>query len=289
VSFTVAHAAVAGLLLVLSRDGLYRFGRLFGTIEWLVNYKRRRRFAAALAGLLGCKPTAPQRRRATREFFMRSRCDKLFYLVFDRLPRDKAMTLLSIENKTLLDSALGRGRGVYIALSHHGAHHVAAMLMALQGYKVAGVRDRREGGIRRYIQDRFDRHYPEFQRMRVIFEDSFPREIYRCFQEGFTLGSAMDVRRVRRPEQKTEEVTIFGETRPVLTGPLRIALRCRTPVLQAFILPEPGFRYRLRIVGMLVDPDEVDDEAGAVSEAARAYAANVERHIRAAPSLLSRI
>jgi len=289
VSFTIVHTLVAGLLSVLSLGGLYRLGRLFGTLEWLVNYRRRRRFGAALRNVLGHKPMAAQRRRATREFFMRHRCDRLFYLIFDCLPRDKALALFSIENKDLLDSALARGRGVYLAMSHHGPYHVAGMFLAMHGYKVAAVRDRREGGIRRYIQGRFDRLYPEFQRMRVIFEDSFPREIYRCFHEGFVLGSAMDVRRVRRAGQKAEEVTIFGEKRQFLTGPLHIALRCRTPVVQAFILPERGFHYRLQIVGMLADPEDVKDEAAAVGEAVRTYAANVERFVRASPSLLSRL
>lgn len=289
VSFTVIHSIVAGLLLILSLDGLYRFGRMFGTAEWLINYRRRRRFEAALAGVLEHTPTPAERRKATREFFMRNRCDRIFYLIFDRLGRDKAMSLLTIENKDLLDTALARGRGVYVAMSHHGPYHVVAMLVALHGYRTAAVRDRREGGIRRYIQDRFDRLYPEFQRMRVIFEDDFPREIFRCLQEGFVLGSAMDVHRVRRPNQKAEEVTIFGEKRQFLTGPLMIALRCKTPVLQAFVLPEPGFRYRFRIVGMLADPEKVEDEAAAAGQTLRTYAANVERYVRAAPSLLSRI
>jgi len=287
--FTLAHAASSVLLLVLTLPGLHWFGRVLGTFEWLINYKRRRRFAAALRQVLGREATGAERRRWTREYFTRSRCDKLFYLMFDRIPRAKAMTLLSIGNQELLDRALTRGRGVYMAMSHHGALHVVSLLMALSGYKTAGVRDRREGALRRYIQERFDRLYPEFKRMRILFADSYPREIYRCLSDGFVLGSAMDVSRVRQPNQKTEEVTIFGETRPFPSGPLRIAHRCRAPVLQAFVLPENGFRYRLEIVGTLIDPDVSTDEDTAVAEAMRTYATNVERYVRASPSLLTRI
>ncbi len=297
VSFTTIHAVAAGLLACLSLSGFYKFGRLFGTLEWLINYKRRRRFGAALERVLGRKPGAKERRRATREFFMRNRCDKLFYMIFDRIPREKAMTLMSIGNQALLDEAVARGRGVYLAMSHHGGLHVIAMLMALKGYKTAGVRDRREGAIRRYVQDRFDRLHPEFQRMRVLFADSYPREIYRCLREGYLLGSAMDVSRVRHSKQKTEEVTMFGEKQPFLSGPLRIAIRCRAPVLQAFVVPEPAFRYRMEIVAALVDPDLLGrdsnlapaDEEAAILRALRTYAANVEEYIRASPSLLSRI
>ena len=134
--------------------------------------------------VLGRRPTPRERRRATREYFRRTRCDKLFYLVFDRISRDKAMSLFSIRNRDLLDEAAGRGRGVYVALSHHGPHHIAGMLMALHGYKTAGVRDRQEGGMRRWVQNRFDHLYPEFRRMRVLFSDGYPRDIYRSFRQG---------------------------------------------------------------------------------------------------------
>ncbi len=288
-SFAVIHAMVAALLACVSLAGLYRLGRVFGTLEWLTDYRRRRRFADALEGVLGRQPSAAQRRRITRRFFIRSRCDKLFYLIFDRIPQDLAPTLLTIENKSLLDEALAGGRGVYLALSHHGPHHVVGMLLALRGYKTVGVRDRHEGALRRFVQERFDERYPEFGQTRWLFTDSYPRDIYRCLQEGFVLGSAMDVRRVRSPNQKTDEVTIFGEKRSFSSGPMHIAIRCRAAVLQAFLISEPNFRYRFKIVDTLIDPDEVDDEAAAVARAIRTYAANVERYLRADPSQMSRI
>ena len=289
VSFTLSHTLAAGLLMVLRPRGLYAFARFFGTLEWLINHKRRRRFRRALKRVMGADFPPAERRRATREFFMRTRCDKIFYLIFDSLPRDRAQTLLTIDRQDLLDEAVARGRGVYVAMSHHGAHHVIAMLMALRGYQIAGVRDRNEGALRRYVQDRFDRRYPEFQRMRVLFSDAYPRDIYRCLKDGYLLGSAMDVSRVRHATQKAEEIEVFGEKRPFLTGPLRVALRCKAPILQAFVLPDPNFGYRLHIVGRLLDPDQVSDESEAVAEAARTYAANVEQYVRQYPSLITRI
>jgi lauroyl/myristoyl acyltransferase len=288
-SFTITHVLATGLLYLLSLQGLYKFGRMFGTIEWLINFKRRRRFAEALRYVFDEEPVAAERRRHMREFFMQSRCDKLFYLVFDRITREAALTRLTITNQKLLDDALARGHGAYMAMSHHGPLHVLAMLMALRGYKTAGVRDRREGALRRYIQDRFDRRYPDFQRMRILYADGFPREIFRCLQDGFVLGSAMDVDRVRDPRQRTQEVTVFGERQHFLSGPMRISIRCQTSVLQAFILPERDFRYRLEIVETLIDAAGVEDEDAAVSQAMQRYAANVERYIRRYPSLVTRV
>ena len=220
---------------------------------------------------------------------MRSRCDKLFYLIFDCIPRERAASLFTIHNRELLDEAVSKGCGVYVAISHHGSIHVAGLLMSLSGYPVAGVRDRHESAIRRYVQRRLDLKYPEFRRAKVLYADSYPREIFRCFKDGYILGSAMDVMRVRRQNQKVEVMTMFGEGRPFLSGPLRIAHRCGAPVLQGFIVPQKGFRYRFDIVGELVPRGEGADEEAVVKEAMRKYAANVERYLRENPSLSARI
>ncbi len=219
---------------------------------------------------------------------MQTRCDKLYYLVFDRIPRETAFSSLTIRNQELLDRALMAGNGVYLALCHHGPLHVAAMLMALRGYKVAGVRDRREGAMRRYVQSLYDRKYPEFGRMRVMYADSFPREIYRCLQDGFVLGSAMDISRVRDPRQRNHEVNIFERPQVFLTGPLRIAMRCKAPVLQAFVLPGEHFQYRLEIEEVLLDSSVGVENESAIEQAIQKYAKNVESYVRNYPSLLTR-
>ncbi len=286
-SFSVVHRAAAILLALLGLNGLYRLGRTFGTFEWMINFKRRRRFGRALRAVID-PLSSRDRRRHTREHFMQTRCDKLYYLIFDCIPRDKAIAGFTIRNQGLLDDALSAGRGVYVALSHHGPLHVAGMLMALRGYMVAGVRDRREGAMRRYVQGLYDRKYPEFGRAKVLYADSYPREIYRCLQEGYVLGSAMDVSRVRDPQQSIHEVCIFGRPQVFLTGPLRIAMRCKTPVVQAFVLPKPNFRYELDVVELLFNPANTSDEEDQIRRSIERYARNVEAYVKAYPALLTR-
>jgi lauroyl/myristoyl acyltransferase len=255
----------------------------------LINFKRRRRFGRALHEVIH-PLSGRDRRRHTREHFMQTRCDKLFYLIFDRIPREIALTSLTIENGKALDDALAQGRGAYVALCHHGPLHVSGMLMTIRGYKVAGVRDRREGALRRYVQSLYDLKYPEFRRARILYADSFPREIYRCLQDGYALGSAMDISRVRDPRQKHHEVKMFNRPQVFLTGPLRIALRCKSPILQAFIVPGRDFQYRLIFVDGLLNPEAggTSDEEASIIRAIEIYAARVERHVRQYPSLLTR-
>ena len=288
-TFGLIHGSVALLYRMLGLNGLYRFGGAFGTIEWLINYKRRRRFAKALARVLDHKPTGADRRRITRAYFRRTRCDKIFQLVFDCLPREQAKGLVEITNREVFDPALARGKGLYLAFPHHGAHHVVGMLVALNGYKTVGVRDRKEGALRRYLQHRYEERFPEFRQTRVLFADSYPRDIYRALQEGCLLASAIDVSRIRQAHQKSIEVEMFGQRRALPTGPMRVALKCGTPIIQAFPVPTEGFRYRLEIVDMLIDPEQVEDPEQAIAEAMQTYATTVEAHVRQSPHLITRV
>jgi len=81
--------------------------------------------------------------------------------------------------------------------------------------------------------------------VRMLYADSFPRDIYRCFQENRVLGSALDVGRVRGQALKTCPVQIFGQTREYLTGTLQVALRCGATICQAFVVSRPNFYFRL--------------------------------------------
>jgi lauroyl/myristoyl acyltransferase len=286
-------AFVRGFLYAWARAfslrGLYLFGRFFGTIEWLINFKRRRRYAAELRRIFPEGLTQTRRRQITREYFCRTRCDKLFYLIFDRLPREKIMKRIRFIGREYLDDALARGHGVYVMLSHHGSHHVAGLLMALLGYRCAGVRDRNEGNLRVYVQERYTRTFPEFAAIRVLYADSFPRDIFRCFQENRVVGSAMDISRVRGLALKTVPVRIFGKQREFLIGPLQIALRCKAPIIQAFVVSRPNFYFRLIVKPTLYDPAEnAPEREDLIRELMQKYADGIEAHVREYPDHLSR-
>ncbi len=288
-SFSTTHAVVSAMLAVLSLRGLYHFGCMFGTAEYLINFKRRRRFVRALTKILERKPTRDERRKWTHQFFKETRCDKLFYLILDRLPREQAADLLTMTNEPLLRECVERKHGVFFALSHLGSQHIVGVLLGMKGYKVSGVRDRNESGLRRFVQDRLDRREGASGRVRMLFADGFARDIFRCYRDGCIMGSALDVNRLRGENQKAEYADMFGEKRPILTTPMRIALRCKAPVLHGFVVHESHFRYRFELIGMLIDPETVEDEETAVQKAAQTYAHHLEAKLKARPSLITRI
>lgn len=276
-----------------SLKGLFAFGRFFGMLEYLINFKRRGRYRAALARIYPDGLSARRQQRIIRHYFQRTRCDKLLYLVFDHLPKDKILKRIRFHNRGILDDALRRGNGVYVLLSHNGSHHVAGLLMALLGYRCAGIRDRNEGASRQFIQECYAETFPEFRAIRVLYADSFPRDIFRCFQENRVVASALDVGRERGAGLKTCRVRMFGETRDFLTGTLQIALRCRATIVQAFVVSRPNYYFRL----LVNDPPLYvpaadgprDDGPELVADLLQKYADGIAQHVRKYPDHLSRI
>ncbi|UCD28319.1 MAG: hypothetical protein JSV03_14735 [Planctomycetota bacterium] len=288
-------ALVRGFLWAWARcfslKGLYLFGKFFGTCEWLINYKRRRRFREHLERIFGQSQVQFNKksiRKACLDHFTRTRCDKLFYLIFDKLPREKIFNRIKFHNREILDEAMERNKGVYFCMSHTGSYHVVILLMALMGYKVAGVRDPNEGNLRRYVQIKYEETFPEFRDIRMFFSDTYPRDIYRCFQDGYILGSALDIGRHRGTHLRTAKVKLFGQEREFLTGPVQIALRCGAPILQGFVISRKNFYFRLVVMGPLTNPDTELDEPEILNDLMQRYADNIADHLTEHPDHISK-
>ena len=283
-SFEAARVATRFAVRTISLTGLYHVGRAFATLEWLTNYKRRRRFAATLVRTMGPDLPASQRRMHTWRHFVRTRCDKLFYLVFDHLSEAALRDRFEIVNRHLLDDGIAAGNGAYVAMSHMGAHHVVAMLLVQMGYKVAVGRDENVGAIRLFMQRKQARKNRDHAA--YFYSTTYPRVIYRYFKDNYLVGSAIDVAKVRSEHLKTIEVNVFGEKRAFLTGPMQIAVRCGAPVVQGFVISRTNFRYVLDLYGPLIDPT---DATASLDDGMKAYAANMERLIRQYPCHVSKI
>ncbi|MFO0972560.1 MAG: hypothetical protein U1A27_03845 [Phycisphaerae bacterium] len=274
---------------LFSLSGLYWLGQTFGTCEYLLDYHRRRRVHRRLARIFPEGLSASRRRLFTWRYFRRVRCDKLIYLIMDKVPREKLLRRTKWHGREHLDAALARGKGAYIMLAHYGSHHVAGPIMALLGYRVAGVRDPKEAPIRRYVQQKYAEVFPEIKAVRVYFADTFPRQFYREFAENGVLCSALDIDRFRGEHLKTCPVTVFGQTHEWLTGTLQIALRCGATVMQGFVVSRRNYYFRWELSAPLIDPDAGRDEPELVARVMQQYASNIESHARHHPDHLMKI
>jgi len=281
----LVRAFLVGWMRLFGLSGLYWLGRFFGTLEFLCDYKRRSRVRRKLWSLFRGEQDAAWYRRQTRRYFMRIRCDKMFYTIMDRIPRAKLLGRIRLRGRRYIDEALAGGQGVYIALCHYGSFHVAGLLGALLGYDIVGVRDPRESHVRRYIGRKYRETFPEVARMRLFYSGQFPREIYRALHEGKIVASLLDVDRQRGEHLKTQPVRFFGETREFLTGPVQMAVRCGATMVQAFVVSRNKFYYQLIVTPPLVDPARLagGDETSLIAEVMQQYADGVEQFAREHP------
>ena len=134
--FSLVRWTVWGWTRLFSLRGLYLLGVWFATLEYLINFKRRGRYMRQVRHVFQNKVSRKRQKRIALSYFRRTRCDKLYYLIFDRLPREKIMRRIKPNGFEHLDAALERGNGVYVMLSHNGSHHVAGVLMAMRFYRV---------------------------------------------------------------------------------------------------------------------------------------------------------
>lgn len=287
----VARTFLWGWASAFGLRGLYLFGVWFGTLEYLINFKRRARYRAALSSIYPGGVRLERARSIVRSYFRRTRCDKLIYLVFDKLPREKLRRRIKFHGRAIVDQALARGNGMYLMGSHLGAQHVGTLLFALYGYSGAAVRDRNESATKRLMQERFFETFPEYRGAKWLYADSFPRDIYRCFQENRLVASALDVGRIRGTTLKTCPVSIFGEQREFLTGTLQIALRCHATVAQIFVVSRRNFYFRIMVSEPVYVPsgDPEPDRPERIAQIMQAYASGIEAHARECPDHLSRI
>lgn len=273
-----------------SLSGLYYFSRFWGWCEWAINYKRRRKFKAYIRSLLGDSISERELSKATREHICRVRCDKTFYTILDKLPRQKIINRIHWTGREYLDQSVARGKGTYILFSHHGSHHVGGLLLALQGYKkLAAVRDPDESPLRQFVQDCFAQSFPEFRdEVQIFMAGEFPRELFRHFQNNGILGTGLDVSRQRSETSRTITVQLFGQPQTWLTGTVNIALRCGATIIPGFFLSEPRFHFRYLFYPPLCDPDASQDDPETVQTVMKAYAAGIERHVWKYPEHVSK-
>ncbi len=287
-SLTSMRFFLGGLLRIAGLGGLYRLTRAFGGLEYLINYKRRNKVRKMQSIALDENTPPRVRRKWVCENFMRIRCDKVFYLIFDLLPEEKLAGCFEIVNREILDAALARGNGVCAMTSHIGSGHVIGMLMSFLGYRVSGVRSPKEGAVRRYMQSKWAEKYPDHPPIVMLYTGHFPRPIYRLFKDNFILGSSSDVSKIPDEKMRTIPVKLFGHELEFLLGPLLIAIRCKAAVLQSFTLSSPGFKYRVEFLGPLTDPDAGDESPELLGKVMQTYADNIADYARRYPDHITK-
>lgn len=288
--YALVRGFLTGIMRLTGLRGLYWLCCAFGTCEWLILFAIRRRVEARLRQMLGTRLTDKQIRTAAYRYFTRLRCDKTIYLIFDKIPKHKILERIDFENRQYIEDALKRGNGLYVMISHYGSNFLAGLLMALEGYRVAGVRVRKEGALRQYVRLKYTQTWPEFRQLRMYYAGAFPRGLYRSLRENWVVATALDVGRERAKNQGTIKINLFGQEYTFLTGTAQIAVRCGAPIIQGFVVSCKDFRFRLVAKEPLWDPQTgPQDEQAALQQIMQRYAANLEDLLQQYPCHISKV
>jgi KDO2-lipid IV(A) lauroyltransferase len=281
------RGAILGLRKLLGLDGLYRFGQIFGYCEYLLQYNRHRRIYRRLDQIYDPPLSKAEKRNIVREFCVRVRCDKMIYTIIDRIGRQEILNRLEIAGKEHLDRAVARGKGTFFMFSHQGSHHLGGILLTLAGYRLIALRDPNESPLRIYIQQQFEKTFPEFRDLRITPTNSFVRPFFDAFRSNEIVAAAMDVRR-DRGNVRTVPVKLFGNEEQFLSGMTHIALRCQSVIVVGFVLSFPGYRYQIAFYPWLTDPEQAVDDDDTVRDIMQKYANIIEDHVREYPSHISK-
>jgi lauroyl/myristoyl acyltransferase len=286
--YNVVRTCLMALVKAVGLDGLYRFGQAFGYCEFLLQYKRRASAYKRLEQIFG-EPLPPARRRMIiRRQVCRIRCDKMLYTIMDLIDRDELTKRFLITGKEHMDRAVEHNRGVFFMFSHTGSHHLGGIFLVLLGYPVIGLRDPNESPLRLYIQQQFERNFPQFKDLQITPNDSFARTFFKAFHDKSIVAAAMDAWRDRE-NVRTVKVNIFGQEREFLSGMTHIALRSRAVILIGFLLALPGYRYHLIFHPWLSDPEADQDTPETVFRVMQEYAHAIEDHVKRYPCNISKI
>ncbi|TWT43771.1 lipid A biosynthesis lauroyl acyltransferase [Phycisphaerae bacterium RAS1] len=269
----------------LGWSALWRLAVVAGTLEWLLKPAARRRVRRALRREVAGLPRAVLR-RATLQHFRRTRGDKWFFLLMDRLTTEELERRVRLEGREHLEAALARGAGVYVVLSHFGFHDIGAAMLARAGFPCAGVRAKLNSAARRYMGSRLKRAAGAAAALEQLATSSFPREIYRWFKDNRVVGSAIDV--PPAGDYRVDTLRIDGPAGPheYMVGPLRIALRCGAAIVQRSIESRPKFRFLVRLEPL---DCSAPTEDAAVQELLAAYAERTASFGRRHPDHVSRV
>jgi len=269
-------------------DGLYRFGRIFGLIEFYLQMRKWRRFYPRIEEVMG-EPLSEERKRTiVRQWVCRVRCDKTIYTIMDRIDRKLLLNRLTITGKEYVEQGVQRGKGSFFMFSHQGSHHLGGIMMVLSGFPLIGLRDPNESPMRIYVQEQFERNFPEFKTLQITGTDSFARTFFRAFRENAIVAAAMDVWR-DRGNGRTVKVHVFGQEREYMSGMTHIALHSHAAIYVGFILSLPQYHYQLIFHPWLTDPDRETDNPETVQRVMQDYARLIEAHARKFPCHISKV
>ena len=243
-----AAAASIHLGLALPRSWLPRIGAAVGQLAYVL-FAGARRTARSNLALARSRASGAEDAPSARDVFRTLGQNLTDTLALLDPTEDPGRTLgITMASRSVLDAALGAGRGVVYVTCHLGPWERMAALLAALGYPITTL-------ARESYDPRFDaflyRRLRSARKVEVISRGAptAPTAIVRALKRGRVLGFLVDLAGTRVPICPVEWL---GLPSAIAVGPARIALRTGAPVVVG--TPAPAKRgLELQITSLRTD------------------------------------
>jgi KDO2-lipid IV(A) lauroyltransferase len=225
--------------------------RFLGKIYFFLNKEEKAEIKRNLASVIARLPAIRPVDLVTRQTFQGIFCHYHEKLLSAYFPYEKVRCFIeknvAVDNQSLLDQALARGRGLILVTAHFGAVEFLPTILALNGYKVAIVARFKTERLKRTLKQRASRLgitlLDAGQSEGVIFSAC------RALRENQILITECDEFEAWRPH-RVQRTTFLGCSAPLDRTLDLIQRRYDSPVIMGLVCRSPHGRYGLKLHSM---------------------------------------
>jgi KDO2-lipid IV(A) lauroyltransferase len=212
---------------------------------WLSRGQRR----AALdnyAAALGLEPSDPEVARVARRAFQNYGRMVLDFLLMGSLTPDELIQRTTLDGLEHLEAALGRGRGVILALPHMGSWDNTGSYGGAAGYPITAVTGRFPGSLNDAVKQTRERYGLQV----LLVGRPAVREIIEALKANRMVGLVCD-----QEEGPGVEVRFFGRLAVVPAGPAALALKTGAALMAGYQSMTSAGRHHIHLEAALSWPD----------------------------------
>lgn len=265
-------------LLFLPRPLVRSVATFFGLVACVVLRKERARACSHISQAFKDTYTDTEVSELVRKMFINLSLTAFDFALFPRFSSDQLKRLVTVEGiDKAYDIRKRRQQGAVLVTAHLGNWEMLGATL-INAYGLDGV----VVGKRIYYPRYNDLviRFRESQKVFTVFRDSSPKELLRVLKRGDMVGIL--------PDQDVADVDgvyvdFFGKPAYTPSGPAKLALTAKVPILLAFNVHEKG-RYRL-FIDSVIEPTLLDGESkqDAIQRITQQCSRVIERYIRQYP------
>lgn len=153
---------------------------------------------------------------------------------------DEIRKIIYCENQDILISKLHEDKGLILLTAHFGNWELGGIIMRLILDKPLVVLSKKQKN--KYVAEWMKDIRQRFGNTEIYIGISF-RELYTTLKNKNIVGIVGD----QRAPQTSMRVNFFNQSTPFFSGFTNLALKLRTPVIAAFAVRQPDFRYKVEL------------------------------------------